>query len=103
MRTVRYAQSAEASFQTLLAQGAEKFGVEVADGKRLLLRACVSTYLAVYPHHGLRIPAQSFRHYPVADTPFVVVFDYDDTEVRVLFIVHQRADRRHLNRAEVAW
>jgi plasmid stabilization system protein ParE len=103
MRAVRYAQSAEASFQILLAQGAEKFGVDVADEKRLLLRACVSSYLATYPHHGLRTPGQTFRHYPVADTPFTVVFEYDDAEVRVLFIVHQRADRRQLNRADVAW
>ncbi len=103
MRTVRYAQSAEASLRTLLAQGAAKFGVDVADEKRLLLRTCVSTYLAEYPHHGLRTPGQTFRHYPVADTPFTVVFDYDEVELRVLFIVHQRADRRQLDVRDVIW
>ncbi len=103
MRTVRYAQSAEASLRTLLAQGAAKFGVDVADEKRLLLRTCVSTYLAEYPHHDLRTPGQTFRHYPVADTPFTVVFDYDEVELRVLFIVHQRADRRQLDVRDVIW
>jgi plasmid stabilization system protein ParE len=51
MRTVRYAQSAEAAFQTLLAQGAEKFGFDIADEKRRLLHTCVRSYLAEQPHH----------------------------------------------------
>ena len=103
MRTVRYAQSAEAAFQTLLAQGAEKFGFDVADEKRRLLQTCVRNYLAEHPHHGLRTPGQSFRHYPVTDTPFTVVFEYDDIELRVLFLVHQRADRRRLKLSDVEW
>jgi plasmid stabilization system protein ParE len=103
MRPVRYAQSAEAAFQTLLAEGAAKFGLAVADEKRRLLQACVRTYLAEYPHHGLRTPGQTFRHYPVSDTPFTVVFEYDDAELRVLFIVHQRADQRRLDRVDVTW
>jgi plasmid stabilization system protein ParE len=86
MRAVRYAQFAESSLRALLAQGALKFGVDVADEKRLLLRSCVSTYLAEFPHHGLKTTGQTFRHYPVTDTPFTLVYDYDDAELRVLFI-----------------
>jgi hypothetical protein len=103
MRTVRYARSAEAAFQILLAQGAAKFSVDVVDEKRLLLRTCVGNYLAEYPHHGLRTPGKTFRHYPVDNTPYTVVFDYDEVELRELFIVHQSADRRRPEVFDVQW
>ena len=103
MRAVRFSRSAEDAFHMMLAQGAAKFGVDVAESKRQLLIDCVRTYLAEYPHHGLRTPGQSFRHYPVSKTPFVVVYEYDDAEVRVLFITHQRADRRRLDPRDVDW
>ena len=74
-----------------------------AHEKRRLLQTCVRNYLAEHPHHGLRTLGQSFRHYPVTETPFTVVFEYDDIELRVLFIVHQRADRRRLKLSDVEW
>ncbi len=103
MRAVRYAQSAERALYKLLEQGAERFGVAVADEKRRLLLSCVRGYLAINPHHGLTTPGAPFRHYPVDDTPFVVIYEYDDAEIRVLFITHKRADRRKLDPRDLEW
>jgi hypothetical protein len=41
--------------------------------------------------------------YRVAKTPFVVLYDYDDTELRVHFILPARADRRDLDASSVEW
>jgi hypothetical protein len=41
--------------------------------------------------------------YPVTKTPFVVVYDYDDTELRVMFIFHARADLRSIDPVSVEW
>lgn len=87
----------------MLEQGAEKFGTEVAEAKRLLLLNCLRAYLAERPHNGLRTAGVAFRHYPVSKTPFVIVYEYDDAELRVLFITQKRADRRKLDAHDVEW
>jgi plasmid stabilization system protein ParE len=103
MRTVRLSSTARAMFKTLLAQGAAKFGIDVAEAKGLLVEDCIRNYLAEFPHLGLRTPRKPFFHYPVSNTPFTVIYQYDDAELRVLFIVHNRANRRNLKPADVEW
>ena len=38
--------------------------------------------------------------YPISKTPFVVLYDYDDAELRVHFLLPVRADRRDPASAE---
>ena len=102
-RIVRFSRTARDAFVQLLLQGAEKFGVDVADEKRRLVVACLETYLAANPHHGLYDRLRKVRHFPVSKTPFVVVYEYDDDELRVLFILHKSADRRRLDPSQVTW
>ncbi len=66
-------------------------------------RSRPGTYLAENPQCGFRDPRRKFHHYPVSGTPFTVVYEYDDAELRVLFIVHQRTDRRRLDSSAVEW
>lgn len=87
----------------LLAQGAEKFGVNVADEKRRIVIDTIESYLAEHPHRGLIDRGRKLRHYPISKTPFVVVYEYDDAELRVLFIVHRRADRRRFDPEAAEW
>ena len=103
MRAVRLSLTARLQFQSLLRDGASKFGIDVADAKRTIVETCLRIYLAEYPHHGFRMPRKRLYHFPVTDTPFAVVYDYDDTELRVYFIVHQRADKRRLKARDAIW
>lgn len=103
MRPVRISNTARTAFQTMLEQGAEKFGIAVAMEKERLVYDAMHSYLAEYPHHGLTTPGTAFRHHLVDRTPFVVVYEYDDTELRVLFIKHRHADRRDLDLRDVEW
>ncbi|MGO9486431.1 MAG: hypothetical protein ACLPX9_17950 [Rhodomicrobium sp.] len=103
MRRVRRSRTAVHGLQTLLAQGLPKFGFDVIAGKLQILDRVIDTYLAENPQNGFRDPRYKFYYYPVSGTPFTVVYEYDDAELRVLFIVHQRADRRGLDPAAVEW
>lgn len=102
-RSVRLSQTARDMFRTLLAQGVEKFGIEVASEKRRIVIDTLENYLAENPHHGLNDRRRALRHFPVSKTPFVIVYEYDEAELRVLFIVHKRADRSQLDPAIVEW
>ena len=103
MRRVRRSRTAINGLQTLLAQGLPKFGLRVVSEKKQLVDNAIDTYLAEHPHRGLRDSRRKLWHYLVSKTPFVVVYEYDDAELRVLFIVHNRADRRRLKVADVEW
>ena len=103
MRRVRRSRTAIDGLQTLLAQGLPKFGFDVIAGKLQILDRIIDTYLAENPQNGFRDPRYKFYYYPVSGTPFTVIYEYDDGELRVLFIVHQRADRRSLEPAAVEW
>jgi plasmid stabilization system protein ParE len=100
---VRVSLSALAQFKVLLAQGADKFGASLADDKRKIVVGVIESYLAENPHRGLQDHQRELRYYPVSKTPFIVVYEYDSTELRVLFIMHKRSDRRYLDVKDVEW
>jgi hypothetical protein len=103
MRRVFRSRTAIDGLQILLTQGLPKFGKRVIAEKKSLVDAAIDQYLAESPHRGLRDADRSFCYYPVSDTPFTVVYEYDETDLRILFIVHSRADRRRLDPADVEW
>ena len=41
--------------------------------------------------------------HPVAKTPFVLVYDFDDAEVRIHVVLHKSADRRRVDPTSVLW
>ena len=62
-----------------------------------------NNFLALYPetkkpskNHGLRL-------YPISRTPFIVLYDFDDVELRIHFVFHARADLRSLDPTTVVW
>ena len=103
MRQVRIAASAHAFFQSMLEQGAEKFGIPVAQEKERIVHDTLHGTVAEHPHRGRHDERLSLYTYHVGTTPFVLVYEFDEAEVRVLFIVHERADRRRLHRRDVSW
>jgi len=86
----------------LLAQGEAKFGTRVADRKRDLVYDTIDYYLAKFPTKRRDRAIDLYTH-AVTGTPFVVIYDFDDTELRVFFIVHGHTDRAHIDPADVEW
>ena len=103
MRRVQIAASARLALRTMLEQGAEKFGVAVAMEKERAVHDALNGYIAEHPYRGVYDHHLKLYTCHVSKTPFVLVYEYDNEELRVLFIVHQRADRRRLDPASVEW
>ena len=103
MRRARVSLSATEGLETLLAQGMPKFGLRTILDKKRLIYEAIETRLARQPRIGAWPIDEPFHHYEVRDTPFVVIYEFDDDELRVLFIVHKSQDRRSLNPADVDW
>lgn len=103
MRTVRVSRTAIEQLATLLEQGARAFGPRVVEEKRFKVYQTLHTHLALHPrtkrpHRRLKLVV-----YPVTDTPFVVLYDYDDTELRVHFLLHHRTSLRDLDPTSAEW
>ena len=103
MRRVRVAASARIVFQTMLEQGAEKFGVAVAIEKERIVFDVLNTYLSEHPYRGKYDKRLNLHTYHISKTPFVLVYEFDEVELRVLFILHERADRRLIDPNAVDW
>ena len=103
MRTVRLSRTFLESFDELLAQGEAKFGTKVVADKRAGVRHTIERFLAVHPEAKAPHPVLGLRVYPITRTPFVVLYDFDDAELRVHFIFHRHADLRDLDPTTAEW
>ena len=103
MRNVRVSKTAFDQLNALLAQGIEPFGVRVVAEKRDRVYATIEHVLAAFPAIKRRHPGLGLCVYPIARTPFVVLYDFDDTELRVHFIFHRHADLHDLDPGSIEW
>lgn len=103
MRSVRLSKTFLEAFDMLLAQGEERFGALVIAEKRAAVKDTIENFLARHPsakrpHRRLRLHV-----YPITDTPFMVLYDFDDAELRVHFIFHRKTDLRTVDPRAVEW
>ena len=103
MRVVRVSTTFNDQLNELLDQGEPRFGPTVVEQKRALVFATIRNHLANFPGTARREQAHGLFVYPIGTTPFVVLFDYDDNELRIHFVVHNRADRSRIDPADIAW
>ena len=103
MRTVRLSLTFNDQFNELLDQGEHSFGIAVAEQKKNAVYTTIERFLARYPNSKQRNPIHGLCAYPISKTPFVVLYDFDDSELRVHFIVHKHADLRDLDPSTVEW
>jgi mRNA-degrading endonuclease RelE of RelBE toxin-antitoxin system len=103
MRSVRYSKTFTDEFETLLDQGELKFGSAVVDSKKRLVRSTITGHLATFPLTGRVEPEHGLYVYSVRRTPFVLLYDFDDAELRVHMVVHKGADRIMLDPSSVEW
>ena len=88
--------------QILLEQGVAAFGSRVAGQKRSDVMSTIRTFLAVHPKRPVD-PEIGICAYPVTGAPFVILYDYDDAELRVHLVIHARADRTKIDLSKVVW
>lgn len=103
MRRIKRSVTFVEEFQALLAQGLPKFGYPVIESKRERVETFVIRFLAERPAAGTVDPDIGLYTYPVSKTPFVIAYDFDDDELRLHIIFHQRADRTQIDPRTVEW
>jgi len=102
MRKVRYSSTFIEQLNTLLAQGEPKFGARIIEEKRNLVFDTIDYFLSEYPRKS-RDPDIGLYTHAITATPFVVIYDFDDTELRVFYIVHGHANRTGITADDVEW
>ncbi len=101
MRNVRLSKSFRDEFARLLAQGV-RFGPRVVADKNRRVVDVIENILAPNPKRPSD-PLLGICAYHVAKTPFVVLYDFDDSELRVHLIIHAKADRTLIDLSAVVW
>jgi mRNA-degrading endonuclease RelE of RelBE toxin-antitoxin system len=102
MRRVKYSQSFFEEFATLLEQGIDRFGPTVVAAKRKKALDTISGILACYPRRSVD-PGLGICAYQVRTTPFVVLYDFDDDELRIHLVIHASADRTSVDLSAIVW
>ena len=102
MRTIRLSRSFSDELANLLKQGRPKFGARVVAEKRALVFRAIETTLAQFPIRPVD-PILGICAYFVRRTPFVVLYDYDDDELRIHLVIHASADRTQIDLSAVVW
>jgi plasmid stabilization system protein ParE len=103
MRSIRISKTFTDEFEMLLDQGEAKFGTTVVDSKKQLVRSTITGHLATFPLTGRVEPAHGLYIYAVRRSPFVLLYDFDDAELRIHMVVHKGADRTTLDPSRVEW
>jgi hypothetical protein len=103
MRTVRISKTFVRQLNELLAFGEDRFGSRVVDEKRTLVYAAIREKLALTPR--LKRPHKRLKLtvYLVSKTPFMVLYDFDDAELRVHFAFQKGASFRGLDPKSAEW
>jgi hypothetical protein len=102
MRSVRLSRTFIEELAGLLEQGLPRFGRLVVDAKRALVVDTINNYLTLYPIRNVD-PDLGVCIRPVRKTPFLLLYDYDDAELRVHLIIHEHADRTLIDLSTIEW
>ena len=103
MRQVRLSKTFILQLHDLLEQGYPRFGAAVVAEKRAYVYNLFEHHLAHFPASKKPDAALGLTVYPVTKAPFVILYDFDERELRIHYILHARADRRDLDPTAAEW
>lgn len=103
MRRIIRSRTFVAQLQIFIEQGVAAFGITVARRTLARIDRTIEQHLAQFPASKTPDPNLGLTVYRVSQTPFVVLYDYDEAELRVHFILPARADRGDLDPASAEW
>ena len=120
MRRVRLSKTYDDELEVLLGQGLSGFGVKVVRKPRDRVEWAIEQTLVQHPRRPID-PQLGLCTYHVTKTPFVLLYDFDDTELRddfddtelrddfddtelrVHLIIHAGMDRSAIDLSKVIW
>jgi plasmid stabilization system protein ParE len=102
MRRIRLSKTYDDELEALLEQGIPGFGVRVVRASRNRVERAIEQTLVQHPRRPID-PQLGVCTYHVSKTPFVLLYDYDDRELRVHLIIHGSMDRAAIDLTKVVW
>lgn len=102
MRAIRFSRTFNVELAALLRQGVPGFGTRVVASSREKVFRTIESYIAPSPVRAVD-PVLGICAYHVKATPFVLLYDYDDTELRIHLINYAKADRAQIDLSAVEW
>ena len=93
MRTIRLSQTFNQELASLLEQGLPKFGPRIVAQTSNRVRHIIEHFLVHYPVRTPD-PVLGICAYPVTGVPFVILYDYDESELRIHLVIHASAGRK---------
>ena len=103
MRRVVRSRTYVAQLKDLLDQGIERFGIMIVEQKLALVDHTLEVFLARHPKAKRPDRKLGLRVYPISGTPFVVLYDFTETELRAHFIFHRSASLEDLDPGSAEW
>jgi plasmid stabilization system protein ParE len=103
MRTVRYSHTFDQQLIDYIDHGAQRFGAAVADEKKDLIYQTIENLIAANPSIKRPDPKLGLVAYPITGTPFFVLYDFNDAELRVHFIFIKGKPLSGIDPASAEW
>jgi plasmid stabilization system protein ParE len=102
-RAVKLSKTFNDQLIDLIDFGEQRFGRRVAEQKKENVLATIEGLLARTPAVKRPHPTLGLVVYLVTDTPFMVLHDFTETELRAHFIVHKSASLEDLDPNSAEW
>jgi plasmid stabilization system protein ParE len=102
MRRIRYSKSFLDEFANLLEQGVDRFGPTVVAAKRAKVLDTIRNIIARHPKRTVDADL-GLCAYQVQTTQFVVLYDYDEDELRIHLVIHASTDRTQADMSAIVW
>ena len=83
--------------------GEQRFGARVAEAKKERVLAIIENLLANNPAIKRPDPVLGLVVYPISDTPFFILYDYDEHLLRVHFVFRAGASLDDLDPNSAEW
>jgi mRNA-degrading endonuclease RelE of RelBE toxin-antitoxin system len=103
VRAVRFSKTAIDQFNALLAQGRQRFSARIVAKSRDQVYRTIERHISLYPGGKSKDPNLGLHIYPISKTPFVVIYDFDEAELRVYFIVLAGFEASNLDAKSAEW
>jgi hypothetical protein len=103
MRSIRLSKTFDEQLIDYIDEGARKYGDRLANEKKAIVYRTIERLLAPNPAIKRHNPELGLVVYPISGTPFFVLYDYDDAELRVHFIFIKGKPLGTIDPASAEW
>jgi plasmid stabilization system protein ParE len=103
MRVVKLSKTFNDQLIDYIEFGERQFGAGIAEAKKQRVLSTIRDVLAANPTIKRRHPQLGLVVYPITDTPFFILYDYDAKELRVHFVFIKGKPLSEIESGDAEW